>query len=463
MKLIRKDLSWLLVVAMIMSTLTFVAFADDPVANANVCNGYYSMRISNNGSTHSQLAKFTNCAANTDYVLSVWTKGSKDMRLLVKQSNSSNIQTGTQLVSRKISGSTWGERTNEFNSGDATRLCIMTNNNPWGGAGTAYFDDIKIYEKDNPENVIYSLDFEDGVAWASNDWYALETSEVNMLAGVASPIEDSDVDSEVESDSDSELPADSDSDSDSDSEVPVANDNVFDGLYSTAVYTDGSTEPEGWQIGKYINVLADTDYVVTFWAKGAGQKIFKVQASNDSWSWGTLLGQSYFGGSKWNKFSFEFNSGSATRIVAVIAANRYGGAGTAYIDDITIVEKDNPSVVKANYNFENGSAWADNSTFSLETSAVAQPSPVPVTGATISSVTPARVNFTADLSAADDNSKIIVALYDGNELVGLKTVTKVYSYVNFSSESATHAKVFIWNSTGNAKPIIVNATAAVAE
>jgi len=128
-----------------------------------------------------------------------------------------------------------------------------------------------------------------------------------------------------------------------------ANTNVYNGNYSTKMVVTDSYQAAG----AYFNVTADTDYVVTWMSKGSGSRLLKAQASVN-YSWGTELGSGASkNGSSWQETSFEFNSGSNSLVVLVAACNSYGGAGTGYIDDVTVTKKSDGSVVKT-FTFEDG-------------------------------------------------------------------------------------------------------------
>ncbi len=67
------------------------------------------------------------------------------------------------------------------------------------------------------------------------------------------------------------------------------------------------------------------------------------------------------------------------------------------------------------------------------------------------------VTYDATLAEVDAGAKVIIALYNGNEMVAVKTVSVDETSAVLNAANATKAKMFILSSLTSAKPLIVNA------
>ncbi|MDD4689926.1 MAG: GDSL-type esterase/lipase family protein [Eubacteriales bacterium] len=145
----------------------------------------------------------------------------------------------------------------------------------------------------------------------------------------------------------------------------VANENVFNGLVSTKIVctkTDGFT----YFSGGNVQLEANTDYTLTFWAKGNGNP--SVRVLNTTWST-SIVNLGFTGGSAWKQYTKTFNSGDYTTGIIALANNPYGNAGTMYVDDVCLYKTSDATatnlVVDPGFEGVTGTKWAfDNSKYS---------------------------------------------------------------------------------------------------
>jgi len=142
--------------------------ADATGKNLNVRQGHYSAAVVCRDSDDlyyftSKVNKAIELKANTDYVVSVWTKG--EGAPFIRIITSSTWSTIKSISS--VSGDVWQQATGEFNSGSNTNVLFAFLNNPYGANGTRYFDDIVIYEKADASktNLVTDPGFELGTGW----------------------------------------------------------------------------------------------------------------------------------------------------------------------------------------------------------------------------------------------------------------------------------------------------------
>lgn len=172
----RKVAALLLAVFMVLSSISFTAGA--ATANDNVYRGHYSMKVYTDGNSNDQQVKYVNVKPDTDYVVTYWAKGGGHKRFVVHESDPSKWNWGPTLTYDEFYGDDWSQHTLNFNTGTNTLLAVEISANQWGGAGAGYIDDIVIAEKDNPSTTVLTDDFESGKAWADNDFFSIEYSEV---------------------------------------------------------------------------------------------------------------------------------------------------------------------------------------------------------------------------------------------------------------------------------------------
>jgi len=260
---------------------------------------------------------------NTDYTITAYGKGATNMTLLVKDGNDSN-----NIVQDSFkAGSDWSEITVNFNSGTNTKIYLsLMGNNP--GASVTVDDVVmtKVGGGEEPDSAyVLDMDFEDGVA----------------------------------------------------------------GFEGATVVTDGSnclkwTANGGWSSTQIVvsNVKKDTDYVVTFKAKGsvAGDMGTTLQDAN----WGPYWnGPAFNVTTAWKKYKIEFNTANYPTADGKMffKFQDVGVAMDLYVDDLKMIEKsafgdepDEPEQIEVainNADFETGNntGWEIHQSTAIEAEA----------------------------------------------------------------------------------------------
>lgn len=101
-------------------------------------------------------------------------------------------------------------------------------------------------------------------------------------------------------------------------------------------------------------VEANTDYEVTFYAKGDTGTTIMGRVVDSSWA-SILKNASFECGPNWAKCSFQFNSGENTK-VRLVAMDNSAVAGNVYIDDCSLTKVGDETELLKNPGFELGTA-----------------------------------------------------------------------------------------------------------
>lgn len=277
------------------------------------------------------------CEENTDYILTFWTKGAKNMACTVTPPFSptgdqamfaAGRQPENAIFKENLSDSTdWQLNTYSFNSGDNTKLSVVFSNS-WSGSASNLFDDIEVVKNAAYEEaLIKNGGFEDGTAdWQWNN-FGVTSEQVH-----------------------------------SGEQALIVNDGTME--YQNTFQT--------------VSVTPDTDYIFSFW----------YYAPNGGDWWGgwfvnglpeganptsyfrtsdtTLAEGDYSEKGAWTQVTALINSGDYNQLLINFATHKI----TAYIDDVSVtvdVNPDNDKIIK-NGGFEKNligwSYWNVNSTIS---------------------------------------------------------------------------------------------------
>ncbi len=271
-------------------------------------NSTYGLQITTK-TAWNMVRQKVNVDENTDYVLTIWAKAASSMTLLVKDGGDT-----TNIVQTGLNSTDWTKYTIKFNSGDYNSIYVCIMGGSQAGA-TAIVDSAALVK--GSSNVLQNGDFETG---DTTGWT-----------------------------------------------------NLYDAC--TLAMTGGHTGSYGlnfqggqWnQMRQKVSVQANTNYVLTGWAKNASSASFLVKDGNDS----TNIAQITIGsGSDWKKYSVTFNTGDYTSIYVGMMAGSNGGS--AIVDDISL-EKEEATVenLSTNGDFETGdtTGWTKYQSTAVSTSA----------------------------------------------------------------------------------------------
>lgn len=195
---------------------------------------------------------------------------------------------------------------------------------------------------------------------------------------------------------------------------------VYEGNHSLKIHT---VSGGGFaSFGQTVNTLsANTDYMVTFWAKGHPGR-FRVLQEN----WSTVVTEINLdsNGNEWTQYTAEFNSGSLSKIICAFTNNTFAGNGDLYIDNMILSKKGEAENLLLNPGFEEGeSSWGSwNDVFSLVTSDASvtpgEPTPTVEPGDTPTSVPTGTTGPTNEPGGSDENMAYI---YEGNHSLKIHT------------------------------------------
>ena len=269
--------------------------SDSPISidDVDYASGWYSAKFEATKNWVS-MYRYLNVEANTDYVISFKMKALLNNGLWVKFNNN----WGPDLDSETITPTTeWADYEVTLNSGETTSLILMLQYTNMGEDGQVFwFDDIVVTKAeadpivpDEPpvevENLIVNGGFETG-----------ELAPWDNLYGWTSPsiVED-----------------------------------AHTGSYALQYSAAGA-----WQhVRQIVSVEANTDYVLTLWAKDANALTFLIKDGADT----TNLKEGYSeAGSEWKQYTVEFNSGDNTSIIFTLMSN--GANATGIIDDVVLAK-----------------------------------------------------------------------------------------------------------------------------
>ncbi len=99
---------------------------------------------------------------------------------------------------------------------------------------------------------------------------------------------------------------------------------------------------------------------------------------------------------------------------------------------------------------------SDKYTWYLYSTTVFGANPVVETSATITAATANSVTYDVTLAEADANAVVFVALYKGDNLVGVKKIEAGADTATFTAVSADKAKVFVWEDITRIRPITMD-------
>ncbi len=253
-------------------------------------NSTYGLQITTSGAWNMVRQK-VNVDADTDYVLTVWAKAGSNMTLLVKDGGDT-----TNVAQAGLTGTDWTKYTIKFNSGDYTSIYVSIMGSQ--ADASVIVDSAALVKGSN--NVLQNGDFETGDTTGWTNLYGACT--LSMTAG------------------------------------------------HTGSYALNFQGGQWNQTRQKVSVQANTNYVLTGWAKDANGASFLVKDGGDT----TNIAQiSTTSGSEWKKYSVTFNTGDNTSIYVGVMAGSSGGS--ALFDDISL-EKETVTVenLSTNGDFETG-------------------------------------------------------------------------------------------------------------
>ena len=232
-----------------------------------------------------------NVDTNTDYELTIWAKAGSSMTLLVKDGGDT-----TNVAQAALNSADWTKYTIKFNSGDYTSVYVSIMG---GKAGASAIVDSAVLVKGS-DNLLQNGDFETGDTTGWTNLYNACT--LSMTAG------------------------------------------------HTGSYGLNFAGGQWNQTRQKVSVQANTNYVLTGWAKDASKVSFLVKDGGDT----TNIAQISLGaGSEWTQYSATFNTGDNTSIYVGMMSSTDGAS--AIIDDISL-EKEQAIVenLSTNGDFETG-------------------------------------------------------------------------------------------------------------
>ena len=247
---------------------------------------------------------------NTDYVITVWHKGTEGISLLIKDgADTKNVQqTG-------LSSTDWTKSTLEFNSGEITSVLVSFMGTGAGAQGT--FDDIVLVKKgtepDQPDTPdVPDVPVEPTFGIVNGDF------ETGDLSGW-----------------------------DAFQNTTISADAKKGGAFGAHLKGDG-----GWGalLNQTFNVNAGKDYTLTFWYKANSAGANFVIKSNDV---AVEKGSAWCNATAWTEVTLEFTAPTAELLLNICG----GGTGTGediYVDNFVLIEKSDLSSELINGDFEKG-------------------------------------------------------------------------------------------------------------
>ncbi len=253
-------------------------------------NSTYGLQVTASGAWNMVRQK-VNVEENTDYVLTIWAKAASNMTLLVKDGGDT-----TNIAQAGLTGTDWTKYTIKFNSGDYSSIyvCVMAGQ----ADATAIVDSASLVKGSN--NVLQNGDFETGDTTGWTNLYGACT--ISMTGG------------------------------------------------HTGSYGLDFQGGQWNQVRQKVSVQANTNYVLSGWAKDATSVSFLVKDGGDTTNIAQISTNS---GSAWKKYRVTFNTGEYTSIYVGMMAG--GNGGSAIIDDVSL-EKEEATVenLSTNGDFETG-------------------------------------------------------------------------------------------------------------
>ena len=253
-------------------------------------NSTYGLQIATSNAWDMVRQK-VNVDTNTDYELTIWAKAGSSMTLLVKDGGDT-----TNIAQAALNSTDWGKHTIKFNSGDYTSIYVSIMG---GKAGASAIVDSAVLVKGS-NNLLQNGDFETGDTSGWTNLYNLCT--LSMTGG------------------------------------------------HTGSYGLNFSGGQWNQTRQKVSVQANTNYVLTGWAKDASKVSFLVKDGGDT----TNIAQISLGsGSEWKQYSVTFNTGDNTSIYVGMMVG--STSGSAIIDDVSL-EKEQPIIenLSTNGDFETG-------------------------------------------------------------------------------------------------------------
>ncbi|MEK0314576.1 glycosyl hydrolase [Cohnella sp. 56] len=140
----------------------------------------------------------------------------------------------------------------------------------------------------------------------------------------------------------------------------VSDEIAYDGVYAMKI----TSTTQAWDsMTQNVDVQPDTDYVLTFYMKGANSAYYKVLKKD--WSASIKEGNTQTSASDWTLNEIKFNSGSNNQVVVYLSDT----ASDAYVDSFAISKVSREVGAMQNGGFESGdlTAWnaGDSSAFSV--------------------------------------------------------------------------------------------------
>lgn len=237
-------------------------------------NSTYGLQVTTSGAWNMVRQK-VNVEENTDYVLTIWAKAASNMTLLVKDGGDT-----TNIAQAGLTGTDWTKYTIKFNSGDYTSIYVSIMGSQ--AAATAIVDSATLVKGSN--NVLQNGDFETGDTTGWINLYGACT--ISMTSG------------------------------------------------HTGSYALNLQGGQWNHVRQKVSVQANTDYVLTGWAKDATSVSFLVKDSGDTTNVAQIATSS---GSEWKKYSVTFNTGEYTSIYVGMMTGSNGSS--AIVDDISLEKK----------------------------------------------------------------------------------------------------------------------------
>ena len=266
------------------------------LSNAVICDtqvgsGSKSIQLDCSAKDYHQAYTYLNLKANTDYVVNFKAYSTKDAGISVYLLN-----TGWSSITKasvNISKNNWAEYTVTLNPGDNTSV-VFGFQSGWGATEglVYYFDDITVIEKSaykpsyDGGNAVFDKDFEDGNAVFEKA--AISNEAANGSNGIALDC-------------------------------------------GAAAYA---------QVYTYLNLTANTDYIVTFKAKASSNNVgISVNFLNGSWA-GIMTQKVTLTNKNWVEYTVLMNPGANTSVVFGLQCGWSATSGLmCYFDDIKVIEK----------------------------------------------------------------------------------------------------------------------------
>lgn len=410
----KKTLALFVTVMIVFSSLGMVSFA--AAANENVYNGHYATKMVVD-SSYNAVGEYFKVTANTDYVVSWYSKGSGSKVIQVQASDPSKYNWGTTIEkATSKNGDTWQANSIEFNSGSYTFVVLVAVCNSYASKGTGYIDDLTVTKKSDG-SVVKISDFENGKPYGGkvSSHFDVEYSEAAMTDGKA-PDDAKTVTSIAVSNQKTEYtvgdtfvePTVTVTYSDDTNEVVTSaiisgydmdtagtqtvtvsyggksttytitvkggqtqepdpgtdetldedmedNPNVYEGHYSAKIQCE-SSDGFSFLTSKAIRVEPNTDYIFSVWSKGGGSPSARIL---DATEWEEIKTLNISGGNIWTQSTSTFNSGSYNAVLFSLTNNPYGSVGSRYVDNAFLAKASEPDVnLLQSPGFEDPSLWS---------------------------------------------------------------------------------------------------------